>query len=139
MHNPPHPGEVLRDGVFTDTGITVTEFAKRIGVTRVMLSRMLNGKAGISADMAHRCPGRSCGKLATHASELRPVASTEIAQASRGEDRAAKTSGIAFSPSAMRFMGKAATNRYREACECLSRGRQLGGEGIFHNILILTF
>jgi addiction module HigA family antidote len=54
MHNPPHPGEVLRDGVFTDTGITVTEFAQRIGVTRVMLSRVLNGKAGISADMALR-------------------------------------------------------------------------------------
>jgi addiction module HigA family antidote len=54
MHNPPHPGEVLRDGVFTDTGITVTEFARRIGVTRVALSRVLNGKAGISADMAVR-------------------------------------------------------------------------------------
>ncbi len=54
MHNPPHPGEVLRDGVFTDTGITVTEFAKRLGVTRVALSRVLNGKAGISADMAVR-------------------------------------------------------------------------------------
>ena len=54
MHNPPHPGEVLRDGVFTNTGITVTEFAKRIGVTRVMLSRVLNGKAGISAEMAVR-------------------------------------------------------------------------------------
>lgn len=54
MHNPPHPGEVLRDGVFTDTGITVTEFAKRIGVTRVALSRVLNGRAGISADMALR-------------------------------------------------------------------------------------
>ena len=54
MHNPPHPGEVLKDGVFTDTGITVTKFAKRIGVTRVALSRVLNGKAGISADMAVR-------------------------------------------------------------------------------------
>lgn len=54
MHNPPHPGEVLRDGVFTDTGITVTEFAKRIGVTRVALSRVLNCKAGISADMSVR-------------------------------------------------------------------------------------
>lgn len=54
MYNPPHPGEVLRDGVFTETGITVTEFAKRIGVTRVALSRVLNGKAGISADMAMR-------------------------------------------------------------------------------------
>ena len=54
MHNPPHPGEVLRDGVFSDTGITVTEFAKRIGVTRVARSRVLNGRGGISADMALR-------------------------------------------------------------------------------------
>lgn len=54
MHNPPHPGEVLRDGVFTDTGITVTAFAKRLGVTRVALSNVLNGKAGISAGMAVR-------------------------------------------------------------------------------------
>jgi antitoxin HigA-1 len=52
--NPPHPGEVLRDGVFADTGITVTEFAARLGVTRVALSRVLNGKAAISADMAVR-------------------------------------------------------------------------------------
>lgn len=54
MRNPPHPGEILRDGVFSDTGITVTEFAKRIGVTRVALSRVLNGRGGISADMALR-------------------------------------------------------------------------------------
>jgi addiction module HigA family antidote len=54
MHNPPHPGEVLRDGVFNGTGITVTDFARRIGVTRVTLSNVLNGKNGISADMAVR-------------------------------------------------------------------------------------
>lgn len=54
MFNPPHPGEVLRDGVFNGTGITVTAFAKRIGVTRVTLSNVLNGKNGISADMAVR-------------------------------------------------------------------------------------
>jgi addiction module HigA family antidote len=54
MYNPPHPGEVLRDGVFTGTGITVTAFAKRIGVTRVTLSNVLNGKNGVSADMAVR-------------------------------------------------------------------------------------
>lgn len=53
MFNPPHPGEVLRDGVFTDTGMTVTEFAERIG-TCVSLSRVLNARAGISADMAVR-------------------------------------------------------------------------------------
>lgn len=54
MHNPPHPGEVLRDGVFSETGITITDFAKRLGVTRVALSRVLNGRAAISADMAVR-------------------------------------------------------------------------------------
>ena len=54
MHNPPHPGEVLRDGVFADSGITVTDFADRLGVTRVTLSRVINGRSGISADMALR-------------------------------------------------------------------------------------
>jgi len=54
MFNPPHPGEVLRDGVFTGTGITVTSFAQRIGVTRDTLSNLLNGKNGVSADMAVR-------------------------------------------------------------------------------------
>ena len=48
MHNPPHPGEVLRDWL---EGVTVTEAAERLGVTRVALSRVLNGSAGISAEM----------------------------------------------------------------------------------------
>lgn len=54
MHNPPHPGEVLRDGVFADTGETVTSFARRLGVSRVALSRVLNGQAAVSAEMALR-------------------------------------------------------------------------------------
>ena len=54
MFNPPHPGEMLRDGVFNGTGITITAFAQRIGVTRATLSNVLNGKNGISADMAAR-------------------------------------------------------------------------------------
>ena len=54
MHNPPHPGEVLRNGVFSDADVSVTDFAARLGVTRVALSRVLNGKAGISADMSLR-------------------------------------------------------------------------------------
>ncbi len=54
MYNPPHPGEVLRDGVFTGTGITVSAFARRIGVTRVTLSNVLNGRNGISSGMAVR-------------------------------------------------------------------------------------
>ena len=54
MHSPPHPGEVLRDGVFARTEITITDFAARLGVTRVALSRVLNGRAAVSADMAVR-------------------------------------------------------------------------------------
>jgi antitoxin HigA-1 len=54
MHNPPHPGEVLQDTVLGADGITVTEFAKLLGVSRVALSRVANGRAAISADMALR-------------------------------------------------------------------------------------
>jgi antitoxin HigA-1 len=54
MYNPAHPGEVLRDGVFSETGVTVTSAAAALGVTRVALSRVLNGKAAVSAEMAIR-------------------------------------------------------------------------------------
>ena len=54
LHNPPHPGEILKDGVFTGTDISIVDFSKRIGVTRVALFRILNGKAAISPDMALR-------------------------------------------------------------------------------------
>jgi antitoxin HigA-1 len=54
QHNPPHPGEVLKDGVFEGSNLTVTRFAEQIGVTRAALSRVLNGKAAISPDMALR-------------------------------------------------------------------------------------
>ncbi len=48
MHNPPHPGEVLREWL---EGVTATDAAARLGVTRVAFSRILNGAAGISAEM----------------------------------------------------------------------------------------
>jgi|ERR1700674_160133 len=54
MHNPPHPGEVLRDGVFADGDVSVTDAAEALGVTRVSLSRVLNAKAGVSAEMSVR-------------------------------------------------------------------------------------
>jgi addiction module HigA family antidote len=55
MHNPPHPGEVLMDTVLRKNGgMTVTEFAKRLGVSRVALSRVLYGRAAISAELAIR-------------------------------------------------------------------------------------
>ena len=49
--NPPHPGEMLRDYL---GNVTVTDAAKHLGITRAALSRILNGSAGISADMALR-------------------------------------------------------------------------------------
>ena len=54
MYNPPHPGEVLKDGVFTDSGLTVTDAARQLGVSRVQLSRLLNGRAALTADMSLR-------------------------------------------------------------------------------------
>jgi addiction module HigA family antidote len=53
MYNPPHPGEILADTVLRADGgaLTVTEFAKHLGVTRAALSRVVNGRAGVSADM----------------------------------------------------------------------------------------
>lgn len=52
MFNPPHPGEVLRE--YLPKGMQVTEVAEKLGVSRVTLSRVLNGRAAISADMALR-------------------------------------------------------------------------------------
>jgi antitoxin HigA-1 len=52
MHNPAHPGEVLRD--YLPEGLAVTEAARRLGVTRQALSALLNGRAGVSAEMALR-------------------------------------------------------------------------------------
>lgn len=52
MHNPPHPGEILTDTVMGQ--VTVTAFAKRLGVSRVALSRVLNGHAAVSAELAIR-------------------------------------------------------------------------------------
>ncbi len=54
MHNPPHPGEVLRELCFEPLGLTVTEAAKALGVSRKTLSSILNGRAGISPEMAVR-------------------------------------------------------------------------------------
>jgi addiction module HigA family antidote len=54
MHNPPHPGEVLQDTVLSEERISVSELAKKLGVSRVTLSRVVNGKAAVSADMALR-------------------------------------------------------------------------------------
>ena len=52
MHNPAHPGEVLRE--YLPEGMTVGEAATCLGVSRQALSALLNGRAGVSAEMALR-------------------------------------------------------------------------------------
>ncbi len=54
MHNPPHPGEVLRELCLNPLELTVTDAAQALGVSRKTLSAILNGRAGISAEMAVR-------------------------------------------------------------------------------------
>jgi len=53
MHHP-HPGELLREDVLVPLGLTVTQTADRLRMSRVALSRVLNGRAGISPDLAIR-------------------------------------------------------------------------------------
>ena len=54
MHNPPHPGEILWEDVIAPLGLSVTETAERLAMSRVALSRVLNGRAAISPDLAVR-------------------------------------------------------------------------------------
>jgi len=54
MHNPPHPGEVLRELCLRPLGVTVTQAAAALDVSRKTLSAILNGRAGISPEMAIR-------------------------------------------------------------------------------------
>lgn len=54
MKNPPHPGEVLGEDVLSELGLTVVEAAARLGVSRVTLSRVIHGHAGVSPNLAVR-------------------------------------------------------------------------------------
>ena len=54
MHNPPHPGEIIKELCIEPLGLTITEAAKALGVSRKTLSSIVNGKAGISPEMAVR-------------------------------------------------------------------------------------
>ena len=63
MHNPPHQGEILRELCIEPLEITVTEAAAGLGVSRKTLSAILNGRAGISPEMAIRL-GKAFGTSA---------------------------------------------------------------------------
>ena len=54
MHNPPHPGEIIKELCLDPLGLSVTEAADALGVSSKTLSAILNGRAGISPEMAVR-------------------------------------------------------------------------------------
>lgn len=54
MHNPPHPGRMLKDDVLPELGLTVTQAAQQLGISSVAFSRVINGRAPISAELAIR-------------------------------------------------------------------------------------
>ena len=54
MHNPPHPGKIIKELCLEPLGVTITEAAEALGVSRKTLSSIINGKAGISPEMAVR-------------------------------------------------------------------------------------
>jgi addiction module HigA family antidote len=54
MHNPLHPGDIIKDTLIDGANLSATEAANRLGVSRTALSRLLNGHSGISPEMAVR-------------------------------------------------------------------------------------
>jgi addiction module HigA family antidote len=57
MFNPPHPGEILKEDVLPALGLNISEAAAQLNITRVAFSRVLNGRAAISPEMALRIEG----------------------------------------------------------------------------------
>lgn len=54
MHNPPHPGEIIKSLCLEPLGLTVTQAAEALGISRKTLSAILNGRSGVSPEMAVR-------------------------------------------------------------------------------------
>jgi addiction module HigA family antidote len=83
MKNPPHPGRSVRINCLEPLDLTVTEAAKKLGVNRATLSRVVNEQAGISADMAIRFEKAGWSDADTW---LRMQAAFDLAQAREHED-----------------------------------------------------
>lgn len=84
MKNPPHPGRSIRQNCLDPLDLSVTEGARVLGVARHTLSRVLNGHAGISPEMAIRLEKAG---WSTAEFWLRRQSSYDLAQARRSEDR----------------------------------------------------
>ena len=83
MKNPPHPGKVVRVSCLEPLGLTVTAGAKVLGVSRQALSNLVNGRAGVSAEMAIRL-AKAFGS--TTETWIRLQAAYDVAQAQARED-----------------------------------------------------
>lgn len=79
----PHPGETIKYDCLDELGLSVTEAAKALGVTRNTLSRIINGHAGISAEMAIRLEKAGWSNADTW---LRLQAAYDLAEARKHED-----------------------------------------------------
>ena len=83
MKNPPHPGKVVRVACLEPLGLNVTEGAKVLGVSRQALSNLVNGRAGMSAEMAIRL-AKAFGS--TTETWIRLQAAYDVARAQARED-----------------------------------------------------
>jgi len=84
MKNPPHPGLSVRIDCLEPLGLSVTEAAKRLGISRAALSRLINERAGISPEMAIRFEKAGWSTADTW---LRMQAAYDLAQARKREDQ----------------------------------------------------
>jgi addiction module HigA family antidote len=84
MKNPPHPGQSVRADCLEPLGLTVTEAAKALGISRQALNNLINGQAGISPEMAIRLDKAFGGGADTW---LRLQAAYDLAQAERNADK----------------------------------------------------
>jgi addiction module HigA family antidote len=84
MKNPAHPGRIVRSACLEPLGLSVTAGAKVLGVTRQTLTKVVNGKSGISAEMAIRL-AKAFGSTADIWVRMQP--SYDLAQARKNEGK----------------------------------------------------
>ncbi|MBZ9742919.1 MULTISPECIES: HigA family addiction module antitoxin [unclassified Mesorhizobium] len=87
MKNPPHPGELLREDVLAPLELSVKDAAERLGMSRVALSRVLNGRAAISPNLAVRL---EMAGVSTARAWLSMQTNYDLAQAMRHEQPAVR-------------------------------------------------
>jgi len=84
MKNPAHPGRIVRSACLEPLGLSVTAGAKALGISRQTLTKVINGKSGISAEMAIRL-AKAFGSTAD--TWVRIQASYDLAQARKDESK----------------------------------------------------